>query len=330
MAYRFNPFTTTLDLVGNSFSAATSSMKVYVDKSGNDSTADGTEFKPFLTITAAYNFITDASTLKRYVIYLGPGTFTESTLTIKPWIWLVGNGRSSSRVNVTTSPNLINIDPSWATSTSRGGFINIYCTGTTGFNGDLVALGGTTSVVFELQDTFFNGNFILKGRTTADFVEYLRGYIFGSTTLSSIQGFFFQIVQVGTLTIDTAGTDNCTVQLFACMCSNPVTVNQTSTKSCTPQLTGSTITSTLTANKSGSGICTITADAISLPIQTQVVLSGGATIAPISDSAYVFYAPTTSANWTVQPTTVKSALDTLAQTTVDIKRSMIITALIYG
>jgi hypothetical protein len=48
---------------------------VYVNKAGNDATADGSECDPFLTVTAAMASITDASPTKRYAISIGPGNY---------------------------------------------------------------------------------------------------------------------------------------------------------------------------------------------------------------------------------------------------------------
>ena len=56
---------------------------VYVNKAGNDATADGTECDPFLTVTAAMASIIDASPAKRYAISIGPVTYTEPLIHLK-------------------------------------------------------------------------------------------------------------------------------------------------------------------------------------------------------------------------------------------------------
>lgn len=56
---------------------------VYVNKAGNDATADGSECAPFLTVTAAMASIADAiapfpdplNLTKRYAISIGPGNY---------------------------------------------------------------------------------------------------------------------------------------------------------------------------------------------------------------------------------------------------------------
>lgn len=49
----------------------------------------------FATITAALASITDNSATNRYLILIGPGTYTEDTLTMKPHVFLVGHERAT-------------------------------------------------------------------------------------------------------------------------------------------------------------------------------------------------------------------------------------------
>jgi hypothetical protein len=64
----------------------------YVSKIGNDSTGDGSPAKPFLTVNAALASITDNATNKRYKIIVGPGTYTETPITLKAYVDLQGAG----------------------------------------------------------------------------------------------------------------------------------------------------------------------------------------------------------------------------------------------
>lgn len=52
---------------------------------GNDSGNTGSDNSPFKTITAALNYITDASYIKPYKIYIKTGTYTENVV-LKPFI----------------------------------------------------------------------------------------------------------------------------------------------------------------------------------------------------------------------------------------------------
>lgn len=61
-----------IDALKALYPPSSASQIVYVNKGGNDLTADGSLTRPFLTIQAAINFITGASRAKRYNILVGP------------------------------------------------------------------------------------------------------------------------------------------------------------------------------------------------------------------------------------------------------------------
>ncbi len=92
--------------------ATTSSLAVtqvkYVNKSGNDTTGDGSLARPFLTISAAQAAITDATALKIYTIYVGPGTY--ASYTPKDFCWIVGAGAGTAN-HVTTISNAVTYVP---------------------------------------------------------------------------------------------------------------------------------------------------------------------------------------------------------------------------
>lgn len=77
----------------------------YVAKSGNDSTGDGSQEKPYLTITAAMAAITDATPSKRYVIRIAAGNYTETSVSIKANVFLVGESKESVRITGNVSMN---------------------------------------------------------------------------------------------------------------------------------------------------------------------------------------------------------------------------------
>jgi len=66
------------------------------DLFGSDSN-DGSIGKPFQTIAAALNATIDASVTKRYAIFL-QGNFTAETITLKPYVMLIGVQPSVSRI----------------------------------------------------------------------------------------------------------------------------------------------------------------------------------------------------------------------------------------
>jgi hypothetical protein len=71
----------------------------YVDMLGNNTTGDGSFEKPFLTIEAAENSITDASPTNLYVVVVGAGIYAEGSSTIfRDNIILRGAGRDVTSI----------------------------------------------------------------------------------------------------------------------------------------------------------------------------------------------------------------------------------------
>lgn len=87
-----------------STSAPIGQMK-YVAKTGNDSTGDGSQEKPYLTIAAAMAAITDATPTKRYVVRIAAGAYTEASVSIKANVFLVGESKESVRITGAVSMN---------------------------------------------------------------------------------------------------------------------------------------------------------------------------------------------------------------------------------
>ena len=93
---------------------------VYVEKGGNDATANGSLARPFSTIMGALNSITDASVTKRYVVKVAPGAYSETNLKLKAGIFVLGESRDSVRI---TSSSTITLDSSFSGSGDhRSGF----------------------------------------------------------------------------------------------------------------------------------------------------------------------------------------------------------------
>jgi hypothetical protein len=93
---------------------------VYVEKGGNDATANGSLARPFSTIMGALNSITDASVTKRYVVKVAPGAYSETNLKLKAGIFIVGESRDTVRI---TSSSTITLDSSFSGSGDhRSGF----------------------------------------------------------------------------------------------------------------------------------------------------------------------------------------------------------------
>ena len=106
-------------------------QQVFVTKNGDDSTGTGTLDKPFATIAAALNSITDASPTKRYVVAVKAGAYTEGALALKANVFIVGEHRDSVRVTASS----VALHSSFSGSADhRSGFARLILTGACTFN----------------------------------------------------------------------------------------------------------------------------------------------------------------------------------------------------
>ncbi len=90
---------------GGSFPIFSDVQTVYVNNGGDDGTADGTPFLPFLTIQAALDSISDASATKPYLVVVGPGEFTGN-LSVPGFVSIQGAGGSPKPATYDTSKTL--------------------------------------------------------------------------------------------------------------------------------------------------------------------------------------------------------------------------------
>jgi hypothetical protein len=159
---------------------------VYVMVGGNDTSGTGQLDKPFRTITHALQSITDASTINRYGIVVGPGRYDESVIYLKAWVWIIGQHNTATR---TTFTGDILAGPEFnVTGNYRLGLRSILISGSNGINFDLQSLSaGSGSTVFEIQETHVNNKFVFKGRSTADYVESRRNQFLGGIELYALQ-----------------------------------------------------------------------------------------------------------------------------------------------
>jgi len=280
---------------------------VYVNKSGNDSTGTGSLTAPFLSISAANTSITDASgsTPKRYVIYIGPGDYSDS-FALKANIFLVGSYTIGTRLTGTLTLN----DASWnVNNDNRSGFMNLQFTLAQTFDfttqssqqGKLyfysVRTNGTTIVGYNAinQILMFSCDIFTSFTQTATSC-YLNGCAMETTTSVTLNA----STLVGNQTIFQANATNGSMTISATSNStNSIVINLQSS-----------FASTLTLNGTGSG-CTCTATASSLPISSSITLTNGATIVRLNDAYGLAYTPSTSNSWTTVPTTVQTGLDNI-------------------
>lgn len=136
---------------------------VYVDKSGNDTTGNGSILNPYLTINKALASITTATTTDRYQINVGPGTFAETTVALKPFVWITGTGFTNTRI--TTTGGNVTLDSAFTSTAGRTGMKSVVLSGTNGINLDAASLGGSGQVIAVMEDVQIGGSMTFAGRS---------------------------------------------------------------------------------------------------------------------------------------------------------------------
>ena len=286
---------------------------VYVSKNGNDTTGNGSVLFPYLTLTKALTVITDASSSKKYGIFLDAGRYDEaSNIVLKPYIWLIGYG--SNLTYITSPNNQITPDSTFGAGNTRCGIINVYVGGSTGLNWDISALG-SSSCVMDLIGVSFNGALTFKGRALgADFLQMFTSYSFGDWTLQDTQGFAYSCFSAGDIHFSgvNAGGGGAGFNLNSVTGSN-WTFSAAAGKAWNWFVNASSNPGTLSVT-GASGDAHLYMDVVSFPtVVGSFTTSGSPTINKISNSYALAYVPTTSGNWNATiPADVTAALDQLA------------------
>jgi hypothetical protein len=280
---------------------------VYVSKSGNDATGNGSFTQPYLTISQAMASITDAASSKYYQILVSAGTYTENVV-LKPAVFLCGNGGGGEAGAVRINGTLT-LNSAFSTTAARAGLQNIAVLSNVTF--DLASIGGGVSTTLDCFNFSCLGNFLWTGRGATDGIFWTTGYCIGTSTFTggaptcSLVQFVGNWIGQDSASVPTAqtyvscyfvnGTQNIVdngagqtiVRLFGC-----------------PALIGS-----LTINGVG---CTVYADIASLPATSGLTLTSSPTLVRFTDAFGMNFSPTTSGDWQTSPTQVHGALDALA------------------
>jgi hypothetical protein len=168
---------------------------VYVAKGGLD-TNTGKQHSPFLTIAAAMSAITDASPTKRYVIKLQAGTYTESSLALKPNVFVIGDSMYSTRIS-----GAVSLHSSFTGSAdNRSGFAGVTINSAVDFNWATV-----TSAAGKIycRDVQFVSTVNMYGHNNAIAqAQYTNCIFFGALTISGINvGVFSNNICFGNITL---------------------------------------------------------------------------------------------------------------------------------
>lgn len=154
---------------------------VFVAKNGNDTTGNGTEQKPFLTISAALTSITDASPTKRYAIKVSAGEYTEASISLKANVYIIGCGQKEA-VRITGA---VSLNSSFSGSGDhRSGFSEVILLSACDFNWQTV-----TSAAGKLyfNEVSFSSTINLYGHNNASAqAQFNDCVVFGAMTISGI------------------------------------------------------------------------------------------------------------------------------------------------
>jgi hypothetical protein len=105
---------------------------IWVSKNGNDTTGNGGQHKPFLTINKALSTIIDASPSKRYVVRVAAGAYTETAIALPANVFIIGESKESVRISGPVSMGSWTQDNSG--SDDRSGFSMVALLGAADFN----------------------------------------------------------------------------------------------------------------------------------------------------------------------------------------------------
>lgn len=187
---------------------------VYVNAGGNDTTGDGTFFRPFLTIARANASITDAVTLtKPYSIQVGPGSYTEN-VAFKAGVSICGTGLGDVVVfgNLSMDPTtLVNGSEALMTHVVVNGNGTLDFQGTTGniLFDDCILSGfftATSGFSVSLFATTVDGSFDatdMSGSVTSQFSVFIGNFSYHAVTINGSNWETFGDTFVGgTFTVD--------------------------------------------------------------------------------------------------------------------------------
>ncbi len=302
------------------------SQAVYVSKAGNDDW-NGTVLNPFLTIQKALTSITDATTAKRYCVYVGPGEYAGA-FQIKPWCAVVGTPTSSGfygLVEITAPPDTCGLDP---VAFPGAGFSVVWYSHLVFANHQTWSeiAAGNNSVQGTFFDVDFNGGFSFIGPATSGVDNWTLDncIVYGGALAQGIQ-FLFTIGGTqflgGTVTVQAApsagalasttwlGQNTAVGSAFnptnvIVLWAAPTPVGQFAKV----DFSNVSVVGAVTIN----GASTSYASTVE-GIPPSVTLMNGAVSPVLQTKAQALgYTPATPGNWAIPPTQVAQALDELA------------------
>lgn len=279
-------------------------QEVHVASNGNDSSGNGSIALPYLTIGHALSTITDSASTKPYVVWIHPGTYSETALHIPVWVFLVGDMQQPTKIIDTSGAISIN-SAAFNNGSQRIGFQNLNLINSTGLTIDFQAIGGSGSNDIYINNCQIVGAVTFRGRGS-DFLTGNSNQIFGAYTSSSMQEVWFGGYFNGTVTYNTLGVTGQTIgpELTGVDLFNNVTFTSSGAgNTMQPTLISSQVSGTLTIDQATT---TLFADAVSLDASSVSQTNGGLiTYLDLANNINANYTPT---HYTATSTDVRGNL----------------------
>ena len=300
--------------VNVSFPPSGSTKTVYVSYDGSDSTGDGTLTRPYASVSKSLQNISDSRTrYSGYLIKVGAGLYYENSLELKASVWIEGEAshhNQGATVIYLPSGN-VTLHPNWSNNIvgARGGLSNLFIYANMVFD----ASGSTGSnTVLELRNITSNGSLYYRGKNNGDGMELHSSRIFGTVTYGGGgNNVINNSTLFGKIIVNPTNGFSTAIDVFN-------SINVGISASC--EVSGLTTTVVVYGGAWAGGL-TITQKSGSVTVYGYGAFPGG-TINTGSgtfgtycypESRFLNYAPASSSDWNVVPTTIGAALDEIAR-----------------
>ena len=303
-------------LAAASGGTTTITQVIFVTKGGNDGTGTGTLGKPYLTVKAAVDAISDATTSKRYVVAVGPGTYTEvSGFALKNYVSI--HGFSPATTIVQRDDGAGGYQNHALTIGDVAGYFQMrnLSLGASGLTVTHTSPSGNVLTVALVNTAVGAAGLSVTGVGAGRdvFTMSADSSVDGTALLVGVSATMSRTTMAGTVTVQNGsasfadGGGFITDATFRDCTLTSALVKNTARMS----IYGSTISGTATAQDTS--IARI--DAVSMPVTANLAIAGTATLTRLTTGHGVGYTPTTTLDWSFAsgtPAKVDTALDYLA------------------
>ena len=308
------------------------SQVIYVDKSNtNTYTPNGSISKPFKSLKAMYDAITDASASKKYAVIIAPGSYIEqNTLRLKGYIDLFSMANDTVSVSTSDSSRV-----KWSNNSPGRVFM---CKMSLSSGIELLNdnPSGTSGCVLDLDNVDVS-SIVVNGRGGGiDYVQLRNDTrVGGNCTISSAATTIFDSTIIGTLTMNDTGClvpDSYGSAITATLKSNyelNVTI-VSSNYDVYVDAWGNNAIAVLSMTSNSAVPSTFNSDALSYPLSASLSGSPLPSLVKTTVAESIAFTPAVSGDWSSVPSQVKQAIDTLAASKLSLSGGTMTGALAMG